>query len=198
MQLGVEEAELEFKEDLEDLNRDDDSRDINPKENRFPFSVVFQPFMPLTCCFPCIGHMGIADSNGIIYDFQGPYFVQSDNMMLGPATRYMRLDPNQITADVPDARSTAEAWDLCIKQGNEVYRKRIHCLLYPNCNHHVTKCLNIMKYQGSTHHNMASIMCWVFFKARFVGAAGFLKTLLPFIIICIGVVVAAIIHAVTQ
>ena len=82
--------------------------------------------------------MGIADSNGIIYDFQGPYFVQvmysdmisriiqnknqcftrlqSDNMMLGPATRYMRLDPNQITADVPDARSTAEAWDLCIKQ----------------------------------------------------------------------------------
>ena len=95
--------------------------------------------MPLTWCFPCIGHMGITDSKGIIYDFQGPYFIQviaqsydftleqqhkstqfillqSDDMMLGPATRYMRLDPNEIRADVPDASTAAEAWDLCVQK----------------------------------------------------------------------------------
>lgn len=43
--------------------------------NRFPYSIVWQPFPLLGWILPCIGHMGIADSQGVIYDFQGPYTI---------------------------------------------------------------------------------------------------------------------------
>ena len=50
--------------------------------NRFPYSIVWQPFPVLGWILPCIGHMGIADSSGIIYDFQGPYTIMCVNVSL--------------------------------------------------------------------------------------------------------------------
>ena len=40
------------------------------RRHRYPCAITWSPLPGLTCCCPCIGHMGIADSNGIIYDFQ--------------------------------------------------------------------------------------------------------------------------------
>ena len=37
---------------------------------------------------------------------------------------------------------------------------------YPNCNHHVAHCLNVMKYKGWSHWGMLSLWVWVFFGAR--------------------------------
>ena len=48
--------------------------------NRFPYSIVWQPFPVLGWILPCIGHMGIADSSGVIYDFQGPYTIMCVNV----------------------------------------------------------------------------------------------------------------------
>lgn len=48
---------------------------VNYELNRFPCAVVYQPFPPLTWLFPLIGHMGIADSQGRVHDFQGPYTI---------------------------------------------------------------------------------------------------------------------------
>ena len=45
------------------------------RRHRYPCAITWSPLPGLTCCCPCIGHMGIADSNGIIYDFQ----VRRDN-----------------------------------------------------------------------------------------------------------------------
>ena len=36
---------------------------------------------------PIIGHMGIASSVGIIYDFAGPYTVTEDSMAFGRPTK---------------------------------------------------------------------------------------------------------------
>ena len=49
--------------------------------NRFPYSIVWQPFPVLGWILPCIGHMGIADSSGVIYDFQGPYTIMCVNII---------------------------------------------------------------------------------------------------------------------
>ena len=54
------------------------------------------------------------DSNGVIHDFQGPYFVESDRMMLGLATRYLQLDPAKVGADALEGESTAARWDRCV------------------------------------------------------------------------------------
>lgn len=49
--------------------------EVDYEANQFPYSIVWQPFPVLGWILPCIGHMGIADSTGVIYDFQGPYTI---------------------------------------------------------------------------------------------------------------------------
>ena len=91
-----------------------------------------------------IGHTGITDSEGVVHDFQGPYTIVTDSMMLGRACRYLPLDPSKVCA-VAEGSTPEERWDACIEQGDADFRKKIHCLLYPNCNHHVAHCLNCCK-----------------------------------------------------
>ena len=77
---------------------------IDRCNNRFPYSIVWGPLPPITCCIPCVGHMvcfvsnlhcrivcssapalvpqGITDSIGRIHDFQGPYYIGVDNFMV--------------------------------------------------------------------------------------------------------------------
>ncbi len=42
-------------------------------------------------------------------------------------------------------------------QGNDDYRQKIHCLLYPNCNHHVAHCLNMLRYDGWNRYEMLQL-----------------------------------------
>ena len=102
---------------------------------------------------PCIGHMGICDSNGVVYDFQGPYTIIADRMMLGRAARYIPLDPQKVRAGDPvgGPHSAREDYDYCVRQGNADYEKRVHCLIYPNCNHHVAHCLTVMRARPPPH-----------------------------------------------
>ena len=57
---------------------------IDRSRNRYPYAIVWGPLGPLTCCCPCVGHMGIADSEGKIHDFQGPYSIGIDDFMVRP------------------------------------------------------------------------------------------------------------------
>ena len=45
-------------------------------------------FSNLSWIFPFIGHTGICDSKGVIYDFGGSFYVAKDNMTFGKPTRY--------------------------------------------------------------------------------------------------------------
>ena len=47
----------------------------------------FTRLTPCSWFFPIIGHMGIASSVGIIYDFAGPYTVSEDHMAFGRPTK---------------------------------------------------------------------------------------------------------------
>jgi hypothetical protein len=38
---------------------------------------------------PFIGHMGITNSEGVIFDFAGPYTINKDDMAFGSPTRYV-------------------------------------------------------------------------------------------------------------
>ena len=62
-------------------------REESPKvdvcNNRFPYSIVWGPLPPITCCCPVVGHMGIGDSQGRIHDFAGPYCIGVDDFMVG-------------------------------------------------------------------------------------------------------------------
>lgn len=76
-----------------------------------------------------------------------------------------------------------EIYDACVRGGNCDFEKKIHCLIYPNCNHHVAHCLNVMQYRGWTHWGMLTLWVWVLFGARFAGLKGILQTFVPFLIV---------------
>eukprot|EP00472_Partenskyella_glossopodia_P014724 CAMPEP_0197524342 /NCGR_PEP_ID=MMETSP1318-20131121/9045_1 /TAXON_ID=552666 /ORGANISM="Partenskyella glossopodia, Strain RCC365" /LENGTH=126 /DNA_ID=CAMNT_0043077277 /DNA_START=58 /DNA_END=435 /DNA_ORIENTATION=+ len=69
---------------------------VDPANERFPFSIVWGPLPCLTWCFPCVGHMGIGDSQGKVHDFAGPYTVNTDNFMVGRVVRYYQLSETEM------------------------------------------------------------------------------------------------------
>ena len=125
---------------------------------RFPCAIVWQPFPPLTWLLPMAGHTGITDSRGVVHDFQGPYTVVEDSMMLGRACRYLPLDASKVFAHV-EGSTPEERWDKCIENGDSDFRKKIHCLLYPNCNHHVAHCLNCLQVGRSRANLCQQCLC---------------------------------------
>ena len=87
---------------------------VRPKDDIYPFCIVWTPIPPITIFLPFVGHMGIADSRGVIYDFQGPYTVGEGNLAFGRTARYLQL--------VKSADSAyAEEWDASVRAANRVY-----------------------------------------------------------------------------
>ena len=113
--------------------------------------------------------------------------VSADSMMLGRAARYIPLSPQHVRngdpSIAPEEQTAQEKYDWCVRQGNCDYEKRVHCLIYPNCNHHVAHCLTCMSYRGWDHWGMLSLWVWIFFAGRFVGWRGFFETVVPFAIV---------------
>mmetsp|Transcript_47738 Transcript_47738/g.125056 ORF Transcript_47738/g.125056 Transcript_47738/m.125056 type:complete len:151 (-) Transcript_47738:1675-2127(-) len=98
--------------------------------NRFPNSIVWGPLGPLTCCCPCVGHMGIADSQGRIHDFAGPYCIGIDDFMVGCVWRY-----------APVAKPGEHSWDDAIEAADALYREKVHNICCENCHHHTAVAL---------------------------------------------------------
>ena len=54
---------------------------------KFPYSVVWVPIPLLSWLLPVVGHVGICSSDGTIYDFAGPRFVNTGTLSFGHPTR---------------------------------------------------------------------------------------------------------------
>lgn len=50
---------------------EDFEQEIGQGNGKYPMCIVWTPIPCLTWIFPFIGHIGITDSNGLIYDFAG-------------------------------------------------------------------------------------------------------------------------------
>jgi hypothetical protein len=56
------------------------------------FTIVWTNLPPITWILPFIGHTGIADSRGVVSDFQGPYYVgDRGRMAFGNPTRALTM-----------------------------------------------------------------------------------------------------------
>ena len=71
---------------------------IDVSRSRFPYCIVWTPLPGITALFPFIGHMGIADSRGVIYDFAGPYSIGVDDMAFGKPVRYLQVRGDVISS----------------------------------------------------------------------------------------------------
>ena len=177
---------------------------IDMSQNRYPYSIVVQPFPPLTWCLPTIGHMGITDSRGRVIDFQGPYAMVMDNMMLGSVCVYVPLNPEKISKSTLSERdqlhSTGgdqiEDWDRFVAKGAQEYSNRCHNLICDNCNHHVAHTLNLMGYNNYRHWGMFQLWIYVLLHGKPAGTRGFLVMYGPFIAICVIVAFSVLVSSV--
>tara|TARA_B100000524_G_scaffold166437_2_gene85032 strand:- start:675 stop:1253 length:579 start_codon:yes stop_codon:yes gene_type:complete len=103
---------------------------IDIRRQRYPYSIVWGPLGCLTCCCPCVGHMGIGDSEGRIHDFAGPYCIGIDHFMVGTVWRY---------AVVGSPADTD--WDAALEKADAEYRERMHNICCDNCHHHTALAL---------------------------------------------------------
>ncbi len=151
---------------------------------RFPFSVVWTPIPLITWLLPFVGHLGICDSRGVIYDFAGPYTVGFDSFAFGEPARVLRLRPERAAAPAAAAgESAAQRWDRCVDRGNDVYVSRMHVMLVDDCHDHVARCLNEMCYGGSASWNKVSLAARLFLQGAFVSPQRTLAAYLPALVI---------------
>lgn len=165
---------------------------IDFQYDKYPYCIVWTPIPVLSWFFPFIGHMGIANSTGVIRDFAGPYYVSEDNMAFGRPTRYLRLDPSRVdisgiaSAGYGDGViSGVSHWDESVARASVVYGTRMHNLFCDNCHSHVAMALGLMQYDRvpTGRWNMVRLALWMFACGKYVGWWGAVRTWLPFVAI---------------
>ncbi|XP_052473740.1 transmembrane protein 222 isoform X2 [Carassius gibelio] len=112
-----------------------------------------------------------------LFRIRGQHGVWKTNQV-----RFWKLDGNKVYGD------GANAWDLAVNQASEEYKTRMHNLCCDNCHSHVAMALNLMHYDNSSSWNMLNLCLLSFIHSKHVSFVGFLKTWLPFLMLC-GVVV---------
>ena len=133
--------------------------------------------------------MGIADSDGEVHDFQGPMFVNVGSMMLGPVSKFWRLDPTECGGGAgvhgEDRQSDAlRLWDEGVWGADDCYRGKSHYLLWSNCHSHVASALNRMRYGGRSNWTYVELLFRVPLQSTYVSMSHMLIHLLPFVLLC--------------
>lgn len=150
---------------------------IDVARGRFPYCIVWTALPGITWLFPFIGHMGIADSRGVVYDFAGPYHIGVDDLAFGTAMRYLQLDPAK--ARRREGQTAQEAWDAAVDSGCDVYCTRMHNICCDNCHSHVARVLSEMGYGGRSDWGMVGLAAWLFFSGKHVSPGRALALWLP-------------------
>ncbi|TKR64161.1 hypothetical protein L596_024743 [Steinernema carpocapsae] len=151
---------------------------INPVRNRFPYCIVWVPIPLISWFFPFIGHIGIANSRGIIRDFSGSRRVNEDDMGFGWPLMYWQLDPRKVAGG-------AETFDRAISDAAEEYKDLTHNFIVRNCHSFVARALCLMAYNRRTNYNQVNLWCWMSVLRKPIGWFEFVLTWLPFVCILV-------------
>lgn len=145
-------------------------------------AIVWTPIPLLTWLIPIIGHAGIVNSKGTIYDFGGDFYVSVDNFSFGSPTKACRLDPSQIAEG-------DEAWDNAIEEISRDYRRKRHSLFSSNCHQYIACILNKVHYENRTDWNQTNVWFLITFKSTYLSCSGFLRQWAPFTLILMVILV---------
>lgn len=149
--------------------------ELNVATGRWPYCLVWTPIPFLTWFLPTIGHTGIANSEGIIYDFSDDRAVTVDNFSFGKPTKFYQFDTRWIP------KSGELSWDQAIKEVGESYKKTLHGI-FNNCHEYIAEVLNRVQY-GNRKNWSQSEICWLItWNSSYVNYFSFWKQWGPMII----------------
>ena len=147
---------------------------MDPENARFPLCITWTPLPMITWFLPMIGHTGICGTDGIIYDFAGPYYISKDDFAFGETHKYVLLDIDS---------SQLSKFDQDIQKGNSTYRKRMHNICCDNCHSHVARVLNNHRYMGKENWTMISVWWLLITDGKYVSVGHIIWTYIGFIIL---------------
>ena len=163
---------------------------------RYPCAIVWTPIPLITWLLPFVGHLGICDTEGVIHDFAGPYYVGCDGMAFGDPVKYWRV--NHLIAPVepdgnnkntvrmtPSVAPKFRKYDQAIKTTTKYYQStQSYNFFTNNCHSFAAYCLEAAEVGGpGKSWNMVVLACYLFFCGRYVSVARFLKAHFPTFII---------------
>ena len=149
---------------------------IDNVKQRYPYCIVWTPLPCISWIIPCIGHVGICNSEGVINDFAGPYTVSVDNMAFGNPTKFVILQLTQ---------KEFSEYDKAVEYGRKTYNGMDYNFFTNNCHSFVAHVLNKLKYKGRSNYTMVDVW-WIFStKSIYITWLDLIKTYSGFIIIMI-------------
>ncbi|KAL0480648.1 2 TM domain-containing transmembrane protein [Acrasis kona] len=160
--------------DDQDTGDDEELHVMDINRDKFPYSIVWTPIPFVTWMLPFVGHMGIARSDGTIYDFAGPQTVIVDDFSFGRPTKYLRLDPSKIRG--------SRRWDDYITRMSNQYCKMNYNFFCNNCHNMVAHMLNDMKYDGRENWGVAELCLRLFFFGSHINTWRTIKTYIGFFV----------------
>jgi len=186
--MSNQESESEFSlqdEQHEQAHEDGHEHDydlkIDPEENRFPYCIVWGPLPLITWLLPFVGHMGICDSRGRIFDFQGPYSIACDRFMVGDVAKYYPI-PQSVNITFPAGCSTRQAaWDSAVVHTGRQFMKQDYSFCGNNCHHHTAATLRNLGIGGES---VGLLYVWflITFKGKYVSWGQVFRIYIPFLI----------------
>jgi len=185
--LTVVTAEENTKKEVDDENTkkeiDADIKDYVEKEEAWTYkemetfekypknSIVWTPIPIVTWFFPFIGHMGITDSNGVVYEFMNLHAQPADGLSFGPVTRYIPFEEDEF-----------EKWADAITHGRKEAYGKVHGVYYDNCHYFVADTLNhraAARGDNSDHWNQVTLATDTFFKGTYTSTTLMLYHIVP-------------------
>ena len=151
---------------------------FDPENARFPICIVWTPLPLISCIFPFIGHTGVCDSRGVIYDFGGSHHISVDNFTFGSTHKYVKLNISS---------SHLNSWNSALDKANTQYKSHAHSLCCNNCHSHVAKVLQLFEYGGSKNHTMLSVWWMTVWRSKYLNytyfVLGWVCVLVPVLIV---------------
>lgn len=179
---------------------------IDVGRERYPCAVVWTPIPVITWILPFIGHMGICDSEGVIHDFCGPFFISVDSMAFGDPVKYWDISDyvfgTQVVtpthsrdSDRDPAEMQLMAYDRAVYTQTEYFRQTQNYNFFCNNCHSFTG--RVMEAAGlggaGTSWGVVKVAFYTFIFGRYLSFWRFMKAHLPFFIIVAICVVLSVI-----
>lgn len=154
--------------------------------DRYPFAIVWTPLPIISWFFPIIGHTGITNSHGVIYDFGGSHYIAVDNFTFGRPTKLTILDPSKARRN----------WDEAIQSSARRFQEKSHNIVSQNCHSHVADTLNELRYNGRSDWGQLDVWWLITAHSKYLGCSGFLKQWGLLLLIAIIVILLVVILSV--
>ncbi|KAF6152240.1 hypothetical protein GIB67_005894 [Kingdonia uniflora] len=177
--------------------------EIDPYKASFPCCIVWTPLPVVSWLAPFIGHVGICREDGVILDFSGSNFVNTNDFAYGAVARYLQLDrekccfpPNLSGHSCKHGyrhteHGTALSWDNALSSSMHHFEHKSYNLFTCNCHSYVANCLNRICYDGHLKWNMVNVATLILLKAHWVDRMSIVRSFFPFTtVICLGVIIA--------